>query len=271
MSHALVQFQAFTIIALAAPACGAVSSVVEGEVGRAMMGSARSEPAPSPAATPAAAPATPVGGGHAGGAMPPQMATMYTQMMFQYAFGMGGFYVEDAPFAPGDWVRWSLPKAEAGETAGNFERARLTDDADGNQWWRVKWTTTDSQVMTSEALLKKDLTQILRMRSKMPGDTDAKEQLVSEQTWFVPPQRPTPQSLHGATVGTGPVTVPAGTFTARHIVFAGGGGGSADWWLASGVPGGVVKQAFVSQRDNKQAAMELVAYGKGAVSELGSR
>lgn len=58
------------------------------------------------------------------------------------------------------------------------------------------------------------------------------------------------------------VTVPAGTFSARHLVF-GSGSGASEPFLSTQVPGAVVKTAHSS------SAQEVLASGDGAKSELG--
>ena len=67
------------------------------------------------------------------------------------------------------------------------------------------------------------------------------------------------------------VTVPAGTFNARHVVF-GGMDGTHEWWLDKKVPGGTVRQLMKSPKDdNSRWDMQLAAFGSDAKSELGSK
>ena len=115
--------------------------------------------------------------------------------------------------------------------------------------------------------------QLVRMRGKFPGQTEAQELLVPEQwgMWNMNGSlgmKPTKESIEGATVGTESVTTPAGTFRAKHVRF-GQGNGSMDWWLDETAVGGWVKfQAFDNEK-KPTYTMELIGKGIGAKSELG--
>jgi hypothetical protein len=117
--------------------------------------------------------------------------------------------------------------------------------------------------------------QLVRMRGKMPGDSEANELMVPEhmtqvRTLGMFGTRPTKESVDGATVGTETVTTAAGSFAAKLVRF-GGGGGRQEWWLTDAVPGGWVRyRASAADADADESfVMELVAHGTGATSELG--
>jgi hypothetical protein len=88
----------------------------------------------------------------------------------------------------------------------------------------------------------------------------------------VPPTTLTDESVAGATVGAESVTVPAGSFSARHVVYA-YGNGTQEWWLVEGVPGGLVKQSLKGSKEDKgrsQYTIDLAAKGNDAKDELGA-
>lgn len=200
----------------------------------------------------------------------PQYMAMYTGMIFNYAFGAGGMVVSQVPYKVGDYTHFTM-SGDSGK-GGSIERAHFAVDADGNQWWKVKYTDTESSETTVlEALLDKGLQKMLRLRAKFPKDAEGHEMALDQQTYFTPPRQLSPQSVQGATVGTESLTTPAGTFSARHVVF-GSGNGSAEWWIAENVPGGTVKETSrQSGSSTPEMVMQLDRFGTGAVSELGSK
>ena len=210
----------------------------------------------------------------------PQMQAAMMRSMFIYAFnGVGGYMVDEAPYQPGEYTRWSI-KGQDDKTI-TLERAFLKVDADGNQWWKVKYTVPKSgdeqqdTVLTYEMLFAKDGSKLLRVRSKTPADKEPKEMPVEENTFgYVQPRALTAQSRKGGDKGVETVSVPAGSFKAHHLVF-GGYGSNAEFWESSKVPGHTVKYgSTVDNKDgsgNTQAWMaELAAYGSDATTELGS-
>lgn len=218
-----------------------------------------------------------------GGTMTPMLTQFYMQFVFAMAFHQGGYAVNEVPYAAGEWTRWSIPNpgAEGDEPKETtLERAFLFTDKDQNAWWKVKWVVDPAKASEStlvvEALFDPRTNNLLRMRARMPNETEGKEIPVTEATYYVPPQRLTKQSLEGATKGIVPVTVPAGSFKARHVVFGDAAGGTAEWFLVDKIPGGNVK--FVHQAkggdpdgdpDPQNYVMNLTGFGKGAKSELG--
>lgn len=217
----------------------------------------------------------------------PMMARAYTRYLMAVAFGAGGYGIQQTGYEVGEWTRWRMP-GNADETAGtgeqNFskyivlERAYLAREADGTQWWKVKLTDQHGKVILMEALFSADRTQLLRLRAKFPNDAQGKEIPVEENTGWIPPHHLTKQSLEGAFQGRASVSVPAGTFRTRHYQYGNMSGGTLQWWMAKSVPGGAVK--FVEQGGSTDGSghmnpnayqMELVAFGHGATSELGTK
>lgn len=219
------------------------------------------------------------GGAGAGRAMPGQWTADVSWAYVGALFGMmysTGANVFDQPYQPGQWTRWEMRGADDDDKQ-TVERAFLSKSEDGNEWWRFK-AVAGSDTIVLEALFKNSgegMQELVRMRGKMPGEREPNEMMVPEQMTMVRTlgmfgSRPTKESVDGATVGTENVTVPAGTFSAKHVRF-GGMGGRQEWWISDGVPGGWVQYTVTPQEGEGSFKMVLVAHGTGATSELGSK
>jgi hypothetical protein len=219
---------------------------------------------------------TPAAGGYGagyggGGAMPPQAMMFYTQYIFTLAFSSGGYSVGNGNFTPGQYARFSLPSRNGDGKSGQIERAYLGDDSEGNQWWKVKFTDPkkgDTTIL--EALLSPKDNKMLRLRGKFPQDAEGKEMAVTENAAYTPPTRLSAKSIEGATKGVENVTVPAGSFSARHVVF-GDAASTHEWWLSDQVPGGTVKQLSKGGSERNSFSLELLAFGGDAKTELGTQ
>ncbi len=208
-------------------------------------------------------------GGMSAATMNPAFLNMYMGFIFTYAFSSGGYEVSPVEYKPGQYTRWS-GKGHDGKGIG-VERAHLFDDATGRQWWKVKFTDDESKVTILEGLLDPAQKKFVRMRAKFPDDKEGNELPMDEQNYYHPAQKLSKDSVEGATKGMETVTVPAGTFKAKHVVF-GGVGGTNEWWLNEKVPGGTVKQLTKNPRsDEDKWEMELTAYGNDAKTELGTK
>lgn len=211
----------------------------------------------------------------------PRFASMYASYMFTYAFTPGGYWVEPNEYEQGQWTKWRF--VEDGEPTGSWlERAFLKRDEEGQEWWRVTMYDEDSEdTVTLEALFAADKSTVLRLRSKFP-DQEISEMPVEEGTMiYREPLELTEESMEGATVETGPVSVPAGSFTARHIRYGDmASGGTMDWWTTEEVPGGLVKYGSTARRSGEEEdvegldeynfTLELTEYGSGATTQLNS-
>ena len=198
----------------------------------------------------------------------PMMEQLYIDTLFAMTFNSGGYHVQGKAYRVGEWTRWEVEGQDAGDWS---ERAYLGNDAKGNQWWRMTYFDAENdQTMVLEALISADYEEILRMRRLFPGDEGPQEIPVEEGTGFVPPRKLTDESLQGALVGRESITVPAGTFNARHHRFASGADGTWSWWLTDTVPGGVVKQAGSRSGGDSEWVINLAKFGTGAKSQLGS-
>ena len=208
----------------------------------------------------------------------PELTQAYALGVFTVLYYHGGYAWSGKGYQPGEYTQWEGESMAQGDF---FEKAFLRREADKSEWWRVRVqekTDGTPEEAVFEALFSppaKDGTQrIKRMRAKLPAQKAGGEVPITAEnqaSWVLRPAgRLTPESLKGATVGTEKVTVPAGSFTARHVRFA-HGAGQVDWWLNDAVPGGVVKYGFVAtDEDGKTEAswMRLKAKGTGARPSL---
>jgi hypothetical protein len=207
-----------------------------------------------------------------------QWMNLYTGYLFNVAFHAGGYAVTEDAYAAGEWTRWQM--LENGEPTGAYiQRAFLARTEDGNEWWHVTYENADSEeAIVLEGLFSPDQEELLRLRGQFPGE-EPKEMPVQEGTYgYAAPQTLTPESLEGATVGTEQVTVPAGTFDARHVQY-GTPGATLEWWMDDDVPGDLVKYLrradAQSTGDDSEAStpaswvVELADHGDGFESQLG--
>jgi hypothetical protein len=200
----------------------------------------------------------------------------------QYLSGAAMF---ETNYKPGEWTKWSITTADADDDKQETEKAFLGKTAEGAEWWRFKTITTYkdgdktmADTIVLESLFKPEpgneqMQQLVRMRGKFPGQTEAQEMMVPQQwgMWNMNgafQMKPTKESVEGATVGTESVTTPAGTFRAKHVRF-GQGGGTIDWWLDETAVGGWVKFTATDNEKNPQYTMQMIGKGTGAKSELG--
>jgi len=227
-------------------------------------------------------------GARLGAVWGPQMMQFYTGYLFSLAFHSGSYAPAGEVYDPGEWTKWRIVQTDQEGPPPEFERAFIRREADGSEWWRVRYVVIGDDgsgnmvpdTILLEGKFSPDRSQLVRLRGKMPGDAQANEMPVEEGTYgYSEPIPLTEESLQGATVGTESVSVPAGTFTARHVRYgAMGGGGTTEWWLNDAVPGGMVKYSSTSSQeptadgdtpDPYNYTVELVAHGSGATSDTG--
>lgn len=198
----------------------------------------------------------------------PGMAALYINHLFAIGLHSGTYALEERPYEPGEWTRWSMD--DYGDSNVEMERAFLGRTPEGNEWWRVKYTdrSDDGGEIILEGLFSPGREELLRLRALMPLDEEPSELPVEEGAIeYNAPVQLTGESLAGATVGTETIHVPAGTFEARRVRY-GTGAGTAEWWLSDRVPGSLVR--YMSRLpDGESATVELREHGRGATSELG--
>lgn len=195
----------------------------------------------------------------------------YASAIFTMVYYHGGYTFETKEYKPGEWTRWSATGMEQGE---EFEKAFLSRTGDGDEWWQIIVRSVEDgarEEIILEALFSEpedDYRELLRMRALFPGDEAPTELPVQKDGWYAQPAELTEENLEGAKKGKEKVSVPAGTFTADHVIYP-DPRGTAEWWLASQVPGGIVKYSFQEEGEMAYAA-ELVDFGKKAGTRLDS-
>lgn len=198
-----------------------------------------------------------------------QFMVSQAQVLFGRAFSAGGMWPAQASYATGEWVKYEATVSGEGEAAlDTLERAFLKKTEDGNEWWRVRGVQQNDR-WVYEALVNPDRGEVVRLRAQDP-DGNVGEVPVTENTVYQSPQRLTEESVEGATVGTESIDTPAGTFSARHVEYQGGGGGTITWYLSEEVPGQVVKYQVRNQQQEAAWTSTLVAYGTDATTMLDS-
>ena len=215
---------------------------------------------------------------HSMHSLTPAFMQMYAAGMFSLVYHQGGYFFDVNQYKPGEWTKW---KSKGTEQGSMFEKALIKELADGSQWWRVEASgekNNKNETVILEALFSpadaSGYKQLLRMRGKFPGDKEGGEIPVTENShgWYSKPVKITEQSLKGATKGVETITVPSGTYKAKHIVYK-DMQGAIEWWLSKKVPGGVVKYGSKRENSNSDKSneywVELESFGKGAVSKLG--
>lgn len=200
---------------------------------------------------------------------------IYTGYLFNVAFHANGYAVTEQAYEPGEWTRWQM--VEDGEPTEAFlKRAFLQRTEDGNEWWHVTYENDEEdEAIVLEALFSPEREEMLRLRAQFPGE-EPREMPVEEGTYgYSEPTRLTEESIEGATEGVESVTVPAGTFEARHVRY-GAASATFEWWMEDSVPGGLVRYLRQTGSEGEDGTgesaswvVELDDYGDGAESELG--
>lgn len=212
-------------------------------------------------------------------AFTPDMTWAYVGYLWGLMY-MSGATLFEQPYKPGQWTQWEITDSEQPDTRLLLERAMISREADKSEWWRIKTVSVskesaDTIILESQfkPLDEQGITmQVVRMRGKLPGDTEGKELMVPQHLSMLSMtaafgMKPTPESVAGATVGTESVKVGANSYSAKRVKF-GSAGGNTEWWLSDNAPGGVVRVQYSGQ-GNAKWMMEMKAAGEGAKSVLG--
>lgn len=201
--------------------------------------------------------------------------TLYVSYLFNIAFHSGSYAVVEDAYVPGEWTRWEMMN-ESSAPGGRMERAFVGRTNEGQEVWRVVYTNPDDdESIVLEGLFSPGRSELIRLRSQFPGE-EARELPVEEGAYtYAEPVNLTEESVEGATVGMEAITVPAGSFEARHVRY-GGMGSTLDWWIDESVPGHLVRYSRSAGGDDGSGegapeswVVELRAYGDDAESMLG--
>lgn len=204
-----------------------------------------------------------------------QWTNLYTGYLFNIAFSAGNYSVAQDAYAPGEYTRWQMLENDE-PTGAYIKRAFLARTDEGNEWWHVTYENAETdEAIVLEGLFSPDQEELLRLRGKFPGE-EAKEMPVEAGTYgYTQPRTLSSESIEGATVGMESISVPAGTFEARHVRY-GTPGATLEWWMDDSIPGSLVK--YLRRADNGSSdeerntpaswVVELESYGDDATSEL---
>ena len=209
----------------------------------------------------------------------PDMTWAYVSYLWGLMY-MSGATMFESDYKAGEWTQWEIVDASQPDQRLVIERALLSRAPDKSEWWRIK-TISSSRESADTIILESQFKpmdaegltmQVVRMRGKMPGDTEGKELMVPEHLAMLSmsafPMKPTAESIAGATVGTESVKVGSSSYSAKKVKF-GNAGGAMQWWLADKAPGTVVKVEFSGREADQKWTMQMVGAGSGAKSELG--
>ena len=229
---------------------------------------------------------------------------MVASIVYSYAFFAGGYMPGYDDFAEGEGVVWRLTVTdEDGTESVDIERALLKRLPDGKEWWFLSYSTEEEE-MVSEALLDENYEiQVFRYRDTETGQINEwipeaeAEAAEAEEAEGEEEVEEAPEFYEGNwqdnIVGTEQVEVPAGTFTADHVVVnmeyeaaTGEAEGneaedseSADtemhevryeWWISEDAPGNLVKYRWTDSAEEGEYLGELIDHGTGYSTQLES-
>lgn len=209
----------------------------------------------------------------------PDMTWAYMSYMNGLLY-MSGATMFETDYKSGAWTQWKIEDSSRPDEHTVLERAMLRRDPDKSELWRTKTITVgpeQADTIIMEQLMKPldpqgTTMKIVRMRAKFPGDSAGKELMVPENMNTLSPQafgqKPTAESIEGATVGTDNISAAGQTYAAKHVQY-GSGTGTMDWWMSDKVPGGLVKVQSTTRGEEGKWTMTLTGTGTGAKSELG--
>ena len=181
------------------------------------------------------------------------MASFYAYYFM--SFYTGGHFLQ-ANFTPGQGVVWQVTDGDSDRFS--IERAFLSQESDGTQWWRLKYFT-DDEAITWEFRINREA-KVLELWYKIDegeavrivpsGDSYAAYYEGTEIT----------DSLLAQSTRKEQIRVGAGAFNADVVEMSGQDDEGSDynyrWWLASTVPGGIVR--FQARTGDDSFTMELV-------------
>ena len=197
------------------------------------------------------------------------------QALYWYSFAVGGFMFDDSSYKTGEGTVWAITSSDA-EKGEEFlvERALLKILNDGSKWWKVIFTTEEEELAVYEFLVDPEY-KLLKLRYR---DSDTME--IGE--YVTDPAKGDEWSLGNVSIITEAeysewvksqknITVRAGQFDTDYIVHEYKDDDYSwmyEWWVASDVPGVMVKFHWEADRD--EIAGELIEITEGNITELGS-
>ncbi|HUZ16957.1 MAG TPA: hypothetical protein VMV68_01130 [Spirochaetia bacterium] len=249
-----------SVLALFLTGCSTFGTALSFAMGQ---NSSSSQPQPSqPQPQPSGQPAQP--------ATSSQAYQMNFNAFYSGFWNFGWFGYGDPNYKAGQGTVWEISGSGSSKPV-TFERALLAVNADGSQWWRLKFDSGKDSIIY-EFLVGKD-TQVQKVRFKDPESGQIGE-FVPTQNGGQPSNAPaySREQLQQAFVGKDTVKVPAGTFTADHYIYTDQQRNyKYELWTDSSVPGYMIKFEGTQQGNRKAASSgRLIQIETGATTELGS-
>lgn len=198
-----------------------------------------------------------------------QFMVLQAQVIFGYAFSAGGYWISANDLKLGEFTRFRITSGD--DAPVTLERAFLRKLDNGNEWWRVSWDAEDGAWVYEALMSAGEERQVLRLRARDVDGNEGEIPVTEGTSVYNAPVRLTEESIQGASRGAERVTVPAGTYTAEHVVYMSmAGEGQVEWWITNDVPGGLVKYLLNDRNEGIVWTAELAGSGSNATSVLGS-
>ena len=215
--------------------------------------------------------------------------SMIATIMYAQVFYAGGYGYGYEDFREGEGVSWNITSAGSGSTdTVEVERALLKRNADGTVWWFLRYKAEGEEEFLAESLVDADFNMVKfryydsetdSIREWIPEkDADSTEaesvEDTSEDVGFYE------GDFRNFITGTESVTVPAGKYSAEHVLIedkyepqAEGEKGYEvryEWWLADKVPGDIVKYKWQNLTEKTSVTGEMVSHKTGYKTRLES-
>ena len=198
-----------------------------------------------------------------------QFMVLQAQVIFGYAFSAGGYWISANDLKAGEFTKFRITSGD--DEPVTLERAFLKKLDNGNEWWRVSWGDGEDTWIYEALMSEGEERQVLRLRARDADGNEGEIPVTEGTSVYNAPVNLTEESIQGASKGSERVTVPAGTYTADHIVYMSAAGeGQVEWWITKDVPGGLVKYLMNSKEEGTVWTAVLTESGTNAASMLGS-
>jgi hypothetical protein len=190
-----------------------------------------------------------------------------------------GYVGAFASLNPGEFARYRIPPALYADSRGGVvEIANLGKDAQEAIWWKVKFTESGTSATSLLEMARSAAGDTTTLRRKLPNDPEVVVQkLGRNDAWLrgakaVPAKAVAGDGVRIIDKGIENVTVPAGNFSAKHVVYE-SDRAATDLWTNDAIVGRSIKikSAFASTDAHgpKETVIELDGFGTGAMSETG--
>ncbi len=202
-------------------------------------------------------------------------------LAYNQTFFAGGYWVDDHGFEEGDAVRWHITaeRPDAGSNEFEAERALVEINADGSQWWYIRYSQ-DAYRFECKVLLDEFATPVEmwhRQDSDQDplfhefdyeqaghfGDAGSADLEALEEAGISTLVYLSSAEYERALSGRGAVRVPAGEFEADHLVYEFEDSQTGEqflyeWWVTQAVPGRLVRYHWRDRQSGRELAGDLL-------------